>query len=85
MVSQHMSAFLKKLKNTIINNELDLDMIFSHFDTDGNNSLDLKEFTQFIKVVYMKADPEDIKDAFKTLDTSGDKFIQIEEFKNLLR
>ncbi len=56
-ITQHTSAFLQKIKNTVITNELDLNMIFSHFDTDKNKSLDLKEFGQFIKVVQMKADP----------------------------
>lgn len=84
-ITQHTNAFLQKITKNIINNELDLNMIFTHFDTDGNKSLDLKEFSQFIKVVYMKAEAQDIKEAFKALDVSSDGFIQLEEFLKLLK
>lgn len=83
-MKQSVQKFFGKLKTAIINNELDLEMIFQHFDQNRNNFLDLDEFTKFVKVIYFKANQNDIRDAFSALDLNNDNKIQIEEFLKIV-
>ena len=83
-LDQSVQRFFGKLKSAIIDNELDLEMIFQHFDQNKNNYLDLDEFAKFVKVIYFKANDVDIKDAFASLDANNDNKIEINEFLKLV-
>lgn len=84
-MNQDFQKFFTKLKSIVINNELDLEMIFQHFDQDNNQYLDLEEFDKFVKVIYFKASEKDIKNVFEHLDANGDQKIEIEEFMKIVQ
>jgi Ca2+-binding EF-hand superfamily protein len=77
-------ALLSKVKNAIVNNHLDMEVAFKHFDLDGNGYLDKKEFENLVKVFYGKAELPDITETFVILDSSKQSKVNINDFKSIL-
>mmetsp|Transcript_3792 Transcript_3792/g.12254 ORF Transcript_3792/g.12254 Transcript_3792/m.12254 type:complete len:173 (-) Transcript_3792:48-566(-) len=54
--------------------------VFTKYDKDGNNAMDLDEFRLLCQDNGHFFDPASLATAFRRIDTSGDGYIQYEEF-----
>ncbi|MCO7226010.1 EF-hand domain-containing protein [Pleionea sp. CnH1-48] len=53
---------------------------FNFFDRDGNGEIDLKEFTELLKVLSPQSNEEQAEKGFSLIDSNGDGHIDFEEF-----
>ena len=60
---------------------LELEALFSKIDTDGSGSLSQEEVITYLKSITDDISEKNVKTIFEGLDTSGDKKVDLEEFK----
>ena len=60
---------------------LELEVLFSKIDTDGSGSLSQEEVITYLKSITDDISETNVKTIFEGLDTSGDKKVDLEEFK----
>ena len=61
-----------------------MEALFSKIDTDGSGSLSQEEVITYLKSITDDISEENVKTIFEGLDTSGDKKVDLEEFRVLL-
>lgn len=74
-----------EIRNIIIQNGLDLAMIFQSFDTSGDGSLNFEEFRRFIEVINARYTTAEVKEVFNAFDINGDGDISFKEFEKMIR
>lgn len=57
--------------------------MFSKIDADGSGSLSQEEVITYLKSITDDISEENVKTIFEGLDTSGDKKVDLEEFRVL--
>lgn len=60
---------------------LELEALFSKIDTDGSGSLSQEEVITYLKSITDDISEKNVKTIFEGLDTSGDKKVDLEEFR----
>ena len=60
---------------------LELEALFSKIDTDGSGSLSQEEVITYLKSITDDISEKNVKTIFEGLDTSGDKKVDLVEFK----
>ncbi|GJM11489.1 MAG: hypothetical protein DHS20C11_37650 [Lysobacteraceae bacterium] len=53
---------------------------FDYFDSDGNNEMDVDEFTRLLKTIAPEASDEEAEKGFADIDENGDGHIDFDEF-----
>ena len=53
---------------------------FKFFDRDNNSKIDVKEFTELLKVISPDATPEQAQNGFAMVDENNDGYIDFNEF-----
>ena len=66
-------------------NGLNIKKIFRRFDLHKRNALDLREFSQIMKIIDETLQAEEIEYIFNKIDESKDKLIEFVEFNNFLK
>ena len=82
--NQNVANLLNKLKSEIQNHQLELEVLFKQFDTDGSMSLELNEFTKLVRGLYNNAEFQDISDLFNLIDKNSDSKLVITEFEKIV-
>ena len=58
-----------------------MEQVFLKIDTDNSGSLSLEEVVLFLKSITDDISEDNIEKIFEGIDTSGDKVVDLEEFK----
>ena len=58
-----------------------MEQVFLKIDTDNSGNLSLEEVVLFLKSITDDISEENIEKIFEGIDTSGDKVVDLEEFK----
>ena len=61
-----------------------LKRLFQTFDSNGNGTLEFKEFKRAIKDFKLEVEDVDIENIFKSFDKNGDGVLQMEEFMDMI-
>ncbi|GMJ01725.1 CALMODULIN LIKE 7, ROOT HAIR SPECIFIC 1 [Hibiscus trionum] len=65
--------------------EADLTQMIEKFDIDGDNCVNIDEFSELYQFIMCdKDEEEDIKEAFKVFDRNGDGYISVDELGTVL-
>merc|ERR1712141_20788 len=63
----------------------DMKEIFRSMDSDGNGTINIKELVDFLEAVGGgEVDRKQISDIFTSLDNTGDRIIEFDEFKGVM-
>jgi serine/threonine protein kinase len=83
-LDQKSMDILKELREIISKNNIDVEKIFVKFDKANNNSLDMNEFSDFVRVIDENLKPQEIKNLFTKFDINKDGNISFGEFRSLV-
>jgi Ca2+-binding EF-hand superfamily protein len=61
-----------------------LKRLFQTFDTNGNGTLEFKEFKRAMKDFKLDLEDVDIENIFKSFDQNGDGVLQMDEFMTMI-
>ena len=75
---------INKMNDFIIKSKFSISDLFSFFNKNGNDKIELTEFVQMIKKIDKNVNLEDIGLLFSFIDKDESKFIQLNELKSIL-
>ncbi|CAL1547851.1 unnamed protein product [Lymnaea stagnalis] len=65
--------------------QADLERMIAEADTDGNGTVEFKEFMDMMaKVMYISDPEEDIKETFRVFDKDGNGYIEADELRRVM-
>merc|ERR1712062_16916 len=71
-------------KMDVLENEEELQELFKSIDTDGSESLSLSEVILFLKSICADISEDNVEKIFSNFDSTGDKIVDYEEFKEVM-